>query len=385
MKLIYISILRFPSEKIQSGLVMRSCEKFAERGMKVELWIPRRFNKDNSDPFGRYGSKRNFTIKQLPVLDLVPFLRGNAGFSLLSLTFNLAVLVYAWMRGLMRGALFYTHGPIAVFLLAFFRPLIFMEIHELNKNFKRSNYYIRWLFSRVSLFLATNKFKTDFLHKEFHIPYDRIIRQPNAVNTEMFGIDTGREEARKKLGLPLEEKIVLYTGMLTDWKGADIFLTASELLTKSEVIYVAGGTDKDISEYKQKAEGKKHLVIVGRKPHQEIPLWLRAADVLVLPHTAKFAIAKYDASPVKLFEYLASGRPVVISDLPSMREIVDDSMVWFFAPDNPQSLADSIHQALAQGEEAEKKALRALAQVNNFSWDKWADNVVAFINNNLNK
>lgn len=378
--------MRFPSEKIQSGIVMRSCEKFAERGIGVELWIPRRLNEkfEYSDLFSWYRVKKNFVIRKLPAIDLVPLVRGGLGFLILTFTFNLSVLFYALARGLLKRALFYTHGPAGVIILAVFRPRLFMEIHELNRRFKRDNFFIKWIFSRVSLFLATNQFKTDFLHKEFGIPYQRLLRQQNAVDVGMFAIDLDCEDVRKKLDLPQDKTIILYAGQLTDWKGVDIFFEASKLLARNEVIYVAGGTDEDIGNYKRKAQSVKcedKLAIVGRKPHEEVPLWLRAADALVLPHTAKFDIAKFDASPVKLFEYMASGRPVVVSDLPSMREIVDESMVWFFEPDNPQSLADAMHRALLQKKEAGLKINKAREEVGRYSWDRWADNVVAFINN----
>lgn len=373
MNLIYISNLRFPSEKIHSFFAMKTCESYASRGIRVELWIPRRSNKalGSEDPFYYFKIKRNFTIRRLPVVDIWSFMGGRFGFFILAATFNLSVFFYALARGILRNATFYFHTPADAVLLSFFRPQMFLEVHELNEVYKNNGPYIKWLFPRLTGVITTNKFKGDFLEKKLGVPQSKLICQQNTTDADMFRINISRDEAREALGLPIDKQIILYTGQLYDWKGKDTLLEVHKFLEPQESLYIVGGDGKNLE--------MKNTVIVSSRPHPEMPLWLRAADVLILPHSGKFDIARLEASPVKLFEYMASGRPIVVADLPSMREIVDDSMVWFFEPDNPQALVNAARCALMHYEEAEKRAKRAAEEVKNYTWEKRAENILSFV------
>jgi glycosyltransferase involved in cell wall biosynthesis len=77
-----------------------------------------------------------------------------------------------------------------------------------------------------------------------------------------------------------------------------------------------------------------------------MPVWQKAADVLVIPNTAKEKISKYYTSPMKLFEYLASEKPIAASNIPSIKEIYESEPVHFFNPDDAVSLANIINSIL---------------------------------------
>ena len=208
-----------------------------------------------------------------------------------------------------------------------------------------------------------------------------MLNKPNAVDISQFAITTSKEEVRKELKLPSGKKIILYAGHLFKWKGVNTLLEAHRFLKKDEHIYFVGGTDEDIESMKKKATALKteNVSIVGRKSHQEMPLWYKGADVLILPNTAKDDTSKFETSPVKLFEYMASGVPIVVSDLPSIRNIVDEKMVWFFEPDNPKSLADTIHIVMERYDDAYKKTQEAKEEVAKHTWEKRINGVISFI------
>lgn len=375
--MIYISNLRFPSEKIHSFFAMKTCESFADRGVAVELWIPRRSNRKfrENDPFLRYGLKRNFLVRRLPVIDIWSFMEGRFGFFVLAATFNASILFYAVSRRLLRKAIFYFHTPADAVLLLFVRPKMFLEVHELNEVYRNRGKYIKWFFSRLSGVITTNNFKGDFLYQQLGLPRARLLCQQNATDVDMFRVSMSRDRARGALDLLKDKYVILYTGQLYDWKGKDTLLEVHKFLGPQEFVYIVGV---------EEGSAKIHnTVMVGNRPHTEMPLWLRAADVLVLPHSGKFDIARYEASPVKLFEYMASGRPIVVADLPSMREVVDDSMVWFFEPDSPQALVSKARYVLSNQEEAEKRARRAREEVTKYTWEKRAENIVSFVNSRL--
>lgn len=385
MKLIYISHWRFPSEKTMSPLIMKTCEMFARKDIEVELWMPWRNNPGfvGVDPFSHHGIMRNFIIRRIPSLDFTGYLPGGFFFFLMLVSFYLSIFVLSLALNMSKAKprtrlIFYFHDVRDVIMLSFLKRPMFLEIHDFYKSgVSWINHYI---FPRITGFIVTNRFKMETLSREFGIPDRGMLHRPNGVDVEMFAIGVSKKEAREKLYLPPDQKIILYTGHLFDWKGVDTLFDVHRFLNENEVIYFVGGTDEDIERFKDKSEKiKDKIVVVGRRPHREIPLWFRAADVLVLPNTARFEASKYETSPVKLFEYMASGRPIVASDLPSIRNVVDESMVFFAKPDDPQSFADVIRGVLQNYQDAEERARIAQKEVAKYSWENRAEAISKFI------
>ena len=104
-------------------------------------------------------------------------------------------------------------------------------------------------------------------------------------------------------------------------------------------------------------------------------MYLRAADVLVLPNSAKKEVSKTYTSPMKLFEYMASSVPIVASDLQSLREVLDDSTCYFFISDNSESLATVITKAL-KDLQAPAKAARPHEKVQRYTWGNRAESIL---------
>ena len=382
MKLIYISHMRFPSERTHSTFAMKTCESFARKGIDVELWVPRRRNAAfiGVDPFVYHGIAKLFRIRRFPALDLIRY-AGPYGNFILASTFGVCIFFYAVAARLHRSALFYGHDPYDMVLLFLIRARVFVEIHEIYGSYTRYPRFIRWIFSSMAGCITTNRHKKNALRDITGIPDQRIMYVQNAVDVGRFQIELPREEARMRLKLPLHKKIFLYTGHLFDWKGRDTLFEAHRFLNGEEMLYLVGGTQRDSSEFQRRVDQAhaENIVLIGERPHGEIPLWLRAADVLLVPHSGKFDIARFEASPVKLFEYMASGRPIVVSDLPSIREIADGSMVWLCEPDNPKSFVDSIHSALAEKTESEHKAKKAREEVLQYTWEMRSQRIIDFI------
>lgn len=84
-------------------------------------------------------------------------------------------------------------------------------------------------------------------------------------------------------------------------------------------------------------------------------------------------------SPLKLFEYMASGKPIIASDLPSSREVLTENMAHFFRPDDPESLTNTINEVITNISEADKRARQAFVEVAQYSWASRAQKIVEFI------
>lgn len=380
MKLVYISHWQIPSDKTMSPLVMKTCEEFAKQGFDVELLVPWRSMRIRENPFKYHGVEENFDIRRLPALDLL-FPLGRLGFWILLLTFNISLVFNSIFRS--SKTIFYAHDWRDVFLLTFVANNIFLEIHDFYLS--KFKIFDKHVLQRSKGIISTNQIKINNLNKLFKIPKTKMLHKPNAVNVEMFNIKSSKSKARKIVHFSQDKKIVVYTGHLFDWKGVDTLLEAHKYLIDFD-IYFVGGTGKDIDDMKCKANemDAQNVFFIGQKPHQNIPYYLKSADVLVLPNTAKIDASKYETSPVKLFEYMASGIPIVASRIPSIQNIVDENSVTFFEADNAESLAESIKKVVNSPEEFRSKTEFAFKEVQQYTWKKRIGDITKFIYDHTN-
>ena len=143
-------------------------------------------------------------------------------------------------------------------------------------------------------------------------------------------------------------------------------------------IVLMGGVDRELSDFQNKYPGP-HVHVIGYQSRKQIPEFLMSADVLVLPNSAQPKISSHYTSPLKLFQYMASGVPIVASDLPSIREILTDESAFWFTPDDEQGLARQIGYVLSHPDEAKAKAMRAREAVKKYTWDARARNILGHI------
>jgi glycosyltransferase involved in cell wall biosynthesis len=396
---------RFPSEKAASLFAAKSAEAFAKQGKRVVLLVPRRKGVLKDDPFVYYGIEKNFDIVRLGIIDFfdskfVSRFAPRVAFWTSFITFSVSAFFYSFFKT-KREDLFYSNETLPLFFLSFLRCNTLYEMHDFPES--KLNFFRRFL-GRMRWVLIHNKWKLEETKKLF--PETRLVEshrktkaavlakskyfyEPNAMDLAAFDTNLSKKEARKQLSslglfgmsnesILLNAKIVVYTGHLYTWKGVDALALAAGLSPDTIFIFV-GGTDSDVESFKRKYGVMENIRIVGHRQHSEIPLWQKAADVLVLPNTAKEKISAYYTSPMKLFEYMASRRPIVATDIPSLRDIVDDESVLFVAPDNPKALASGIAEVLSDPQRAEALATHAFDAVLSHTWDKRAERIVHFV------
>ncbi len=361
MTLIYIANARIPTEKAHGIQIMQMCRTFANSKFDVELVIPKRFNYIKTDPFQYYGIKRSFEIKKLPCLDLIVLDKyiGHLGLWVESFTYFISLFFYLLFKN---PSLIYTRN-VLLLPLTFLKKNVFFEAHTFPRNYSLYSPFFKRL---KGIVVITQKLKDLFVQKG--ISPDKILVASDGVDLEKFNIKETKEECRKKLNLPLDKKIVLYTGHLYQWKGVQTLVAASEYLPANVEVYFVGGTTKDIRDFRLQTLNLK-LKIVGHKPYSEIPCWLRASDVLVLPNSAKEEISKSWTSPLKLFEYMAAKKPIISSDLPSLREVLNEGNAILVKPDSPEELAEGIKKALENPGLANKISEQAFLDVKQYTWD----------------
>ena len=363
---------RMPSERAAALWAAKTAEALADVGATVTLVATGR---GSGDPFGAYHIKHNFKVVRIPVINLfnLPGLKWFA-FHTSSVCFAFGSLLYLLRHARRMDAIF-SNEPLTMLTLSFFYPRCFYELHVFPT---RRLFLFRTLFRRMCGIISINHYMAQELAQKFAVPAEKIIVAPSGVAIEEFDITTSRDEARVTLGLSDRGHVALYCGHLYEWKGAATLAEAAKLLPDVNVLFV-GGTDTDVKKFRADYADVPNIRFVGHVPHLQVALWQKAADVLVLPNTAKKRISKYYTSPMKLFEYMAAGRPIVASRLPSITEIVSDQTAFLVEPDDPQALARGIESAFDNHAHAAKVAQEARKEVERYSWRERGSTIANFI------
>jgi glycosyltransferase involved in cell wall biosynthesis len=383
MKLIYIVNARIPTEKAHGIQIMKMCEAFVDANnanqdtniankIDVELVVPQRRNNIIKDPFEYYGIEKKFKITKLPCLDLIPLGLGAFGFYVQQFSFSFAAAAYSLFK---KNVVFYSRDILPCFFLGLLGKGFFLELHRLSKKEKL---FYSFVFKRAKGIISTNNFKAEYIKNNYKISGKKILVYPNGFDQSLFDITLDKNSLREQLSLFNNKPIIMYTGHLYGWKGAHVLAQAAKLITEAN-FYFIGGTDSDIADFKKKYSGE-NLFFLGRKPFYEIPKYQKAADVLVLPNSAESEESRNDTSPIKLFEYMASGRPIVASDLPSIREILNNANSLLVEPDDPEELSDGIKKILEDKGPPERIANQALIDSREYTWKNRARKIIDFIN-----
>ncbi len=369
MKIIYLANIRIPTEKAHGIQIMKMCESFVLSGHQTELVVPWRLNHLKEDVLKYYGMEKSFEIKKIPSVDLIglPF-----GFWIQSISFSFFVFFYLLFA---KADIIYSRSPLILFFLGLFKKNIVYEMHTVPRNF----FIYKWIFKKAkAIMVITQGIKDSFIKKG--INNDKILVTPDGIDLEKFDIDISKEECRKKLNLPLDKKIVLYTGHFYKWKGVQILADTAKFLDKNILIVFVGGTEKDIKIFKEENKSFDNILILGHQPYSKIPYYLKAADVLILPNSAKEKISQYWTSPMKMFEYMTSQRPIVASDLPSLKEVLNKSNAVLVGSDNSQELSKGIKRALKEADFSAKISIQAYQDVQKYTWRKRTKRIISFLN-----
>ncbi len=368
-KIIYVTSTRFPTEKAHGLATVKICEAFATHGYEVDIIAPRLWRKNEGNIFKHYGVKNNFHIFKIPCIDLIPIrIFEKLAFILQSVSFSIFLVPYVFLKygGDIKKFIFFSHDYIPLYFMTFLPVNVFYDIH----HFPGSNFMYKRVMKKSFGFASQTKWKTNALSEKFLIDKSKIVYWPNGTDVDEFKVNLSREEARVELDIPQNKKIILYTGQIFNWKGVGSLVKSVKMLPKNFLIYIVGGSVKDVKDCKNNTieANDERIIFTPFQPHHKIPLWLKAADVLVLPNTGKQKVSLYYTSPMKLFEYMASGTPIVATRISSIEEVVGEEEVFFAEPDNPASLAGQIQEAVTDSIVALKKVEEAMKIVSSYTW-----------------
>jgi glycosyltransferase involved in cell wall biosynthesis len=221
---------------------------------------------------------------------------------------------------------------------------------------------IRAAMERAHRVLAVSGALRDRL-MELGVPEEKILVHHNGVDSERFQ-PRDRREACQELGLDPDGKHVLYVGYLVEAKALHILLEAVAGLRKqgrldfTTHLVGCGPLEADLKGRAEALGVTDAVRFHGRRPHDEVPRWMAAADLFCLPSVR-------EGCPNVILEALASGRPVVATHVGGIPELVREGTALLVPPSDPDALGTALETALSRtwGEET----LRA--SVSGYSWD----------------
>ncbi len=375
MKIFYLANIRLPTEKAHGIQIMNMCAAFAVCGVEVVLIVPRRKNSIKDNPFHFYTIKPSFTIIYLPCLDLIPFEKwlGRAAFYIQSLSFLMVCRVYALFKNY---DYIYTRD---LWVTSLFTSVI-LELHTISGRIKKM--LSLWKKHLSKCIVLTQAMARDLEHIGF-LP-SQIKVAPDGVDLPRFQVGETKTGAREKVGLPNDKILLGYVGMLRTMgveKGLSILVQALVGLSEQVCLVVVGGHNDDIFAYQTLACSlgvEDRVFFVGQVPHAMIPVYLRSFDMVAAPFPPTEHYMHY-MSPLKLFEYMASGKPIIASDLPSMREVLNEEGAFWVKEHNADVWREKIAYVLLHTAEAEQKAVISYEGVKKLQWQDRAERIIDFL------
>lgn len=356
MQLFYISPSVLPSRSANSIHVVQQCEAFDRLGIQTTLFAKRSIPDVSSTIEAIH---RNYGVK-FKNTRLISYYNRT------SLAENIGICLQAMYHLIPRkkNSVILSRNLYASFLLANAtrRPLIF-ETHQLEHGFKRYLQYHTMIQPHVTTIVISQRLLDVLTKHHGHPPAKALVLHDAAPE----GIKPLTQKSKHSVWEQLIPDIELYTskavvgyfGHLYSGRGLRII---NKLAQKHPQItfLVIGGNAIDVDIHKKKNQ-LPNLIFIGYMPHTITQKCMAACDVLLMPYQRNVSIGVkgHDTanwmSPMKMFEYLASGTPIISSDLPSLREVLKDGEnALLVPPDNVKSWSFALDRLIKNAALAEK-------------------------------
>ena len=185
-----------------------------------------------------------------------------------------------------------------------------------------------------------------------------------------------------ELGLPADRAIALYAGRINVEKGLDQLLALADL--RPEILFVLVGSEGE-GAIEAAAKGRDNVRLVGWQAPPTLPAWLSAADVLLIPPSrAPLDRFRNCVLPLKLFSYLAAGRPILAPVAPDTAELLRDGETAVLTPpDDTQAAVGALDRLLGDAALAERVGAGARALSRTLTWDHRAQRLLQFFERRL--
>lgn len=366
MKLAYVVRTEIPQQAAHTVHTMKLSEQFAEMVDNFELVIAQsETDQSVQDEYAFYGVKR-FTIKRLKRRKY-----------LWAYIFAFKAIAYILKN---RFDAVVTRDPLLAFLCVVMHKRVVLDLHgEIAQLCGRAYRIMKWDFFRYSKYLnlvAITNSLTTYYKDKYGVDKSKFTVLADGCTLENY-------EAYKSIPL-LENDIlsIAYVGSLGEGRGFDIIQKIAEELPEV-IIHIYGGMREKAVQLLNGGRPSDNIVFHGYVPNSEIPEILSHQDILLLPYKNRLLAMGEDTgkvmSPLKLFEYMASGRVILSSDLLVLREILNDENSYLVNAEDWNAWVQAIKQVDKNRTIAREKALRAQEDVRQYTWQIRANKMLKLI------
>jgi len=395
-KLFYATAMRVPGHKAHSSQIAEMCRAFSGIGVDTTLLVAdrRTYGRDSVDQF--YGFDRPIARERLADIDFMTLLPRAAPRRFHSLAHR--VFVASFHQSLIRRLkqedddfLVFTRDPsTARTALKTVSPeRVCLELHMLAPadDPSRLREQADTVNSLGGCIVVTRGMRE--MLAVAGVAAQQVLVKPNAIDLRAFpgSIDAG--EARRQLLLPTDKRIVMFIGNMTavqTGRGLDtLFKAASRLRAEGENLLVClVGAENDEADGLRRVAGEcgldmQDLHVAARQPYESLSLWMSAGDILVHP-LPEHHIYNRITSPLKLFQYRTAARPIVASDLPSIREILVDREDCLLArPGDSADLAARLHELLHDPDLAAELSRNSRRKAEAWTWEHRAGDITSWM------
>jgi glycosyltransferase involved in cell wall biosynthesis len=266
--------------------------------------------------------------------------------------------------------------PFAVIFAKIKKAKVFYDSRELFgylaglKKRKFVQQLLRWIekicISRVDQIITTGEMDSQFLEKEYNIKNTVVVR-----NLPLYKIIKKPFDFRKHYNLRPETKILLYQGVILHGRGLKIIYEIIKDINDCVLVVIGGGEKKNYYEELAKEKGiADKVVFVGKIDQNKLFIYTAGADI-GLALIENISVSYYYALPNKMFEYILTGVPVLASNLPQMKKIIDEYEIGLYAdPENLNEVSSALKKLLFDKTLLDKIKISSKKAAEELNWEK---------------
>jgi glycosyltransferase involved in cell wall biosynthesis len=383
MKIALITNSRIPSLTANSIQAMKVAQALMQLNHDVKMFAPREAEIPNHELLTTH-----YGLKLVPEINFLPSIKGFK---------RLDFIFHAQNAAKKFGAdLIYTWLPQSAVLGLWSGYPVVLEMHADNSGLL-GVWWMRqfWKANGKKLMTVTTSALKNALETstKLKLSNEAVVIAPNGVELERYVNLLSPSEARNQLNLK-QGLTVGFTGHIYAGRGADLLFELAKQMPQVNFLWV-GGTPELVESWRNKLHeaNSKNVMMTGFVKHDVIHLYQAASDILLMPYSSSISASSGQdiaevINPMKMFEYMASGRAIISANLPSIREVLNEGNAVFVevgsAESREQRTVESwkveIEKLLADESLRVKLGSSARKDVENFSWVKRESRILKLIN-----
>ena len=374
MRIAVITNSRIPSLTANSIQAMKVIQALMQLDHDVKMFAPK-----ESDLASKQTLLTHYGLRLAPDLELLPSEKHFKRFD----------FIFHAQRAAKRfkADLIYTWLPQSAALGLWSGYPVVLEMHA-DVAGRMGAWWLRqfWKTSGRKLMTVTTSALRHALERSTRLQFkdESLLVAPNGVELERYAELPSPLEARRQLNLP-EGLTVGFTGHIYPGRGADLLFELAKQMPQVNFLWV-GGTPELVDFWRGKLTKARmtNVTMTGFVKHEVIPLYQAASDVLLMPYSRSISASSGQdiaevINPMKMFEYMASGRAIVSADLPSIREVLHEGNAVFVEAGEVGKWKVEIESLLADEPRRNALANQARRDVSQLTWVKREERVMKVI------